>query len=231
MGEGRPKDTVEAVDESAAALKIDAADSAALLFAGEQADQWWRSPDLGIDVYAEGDEVTAAKQVIGEEGGNTSQERIKSYEGEIAVLLQQQAVAKAVPREEKDIAHLKKLKRDIKELKQKLADAVNASHSKEREEMEADFRKRRGKLLEAFDKAEKAENYEDVEQIQKELIGFTFSRYVEERIGRRQDVGGKGRISEGNEHHDASTQIREKERKKEKKTKKSKKSKKDVHYI
>ena len=252
--EGRPKDTVGAVDESAAAAEVDAtagleeeeaskvaeetasgradgAESAALLPAGETTDQWWKSLALGIEVYAEGDEGTAAKQGIGEEGGNTSQERIKRYEDEIAVLLQQQAAAKAVPREERDITLLKKLKRDIKELKEKLADAVKASHPKEREEMEADFRKRREKLLEAFDEAEKAENYEALEQIQKELIGFTFARYVDERIGRKKKVSGKEKKSKEEKDRGASTEDREKEKKKKKKSKKSKKSEGDVHYV
>ena len=225
---GLEEEEASKVAEETASGRADGAESAALLPADYE---WWKSLDLGIEVYAEGDEGTAAKQGIGEEGGNTSQERIKRYEDEIAVLLQQQAAAKAVLREERDIALLKKLKRDIKELKEKLADAVKASHPKEREEMEADFRKRREKLLEAFDEAEKAENYEALEQIQKELIGFTFTRYVDERIGRKKKVSGKEKKSKEEKDRGASTEDREKEKKKKKKSKKSKKSEGDVHYV
>ena len=145
---------------------------------GEKTDQWWKSLDFGIDSYAEGEEEAGAKnQNVVEDDKGSSSERIKQYEDKLTLLLQQKKTAKAAPRDERDEVLIIELKRNIAEVKRKLAYAVNSPHPKEREEMEAEFRKRRGKLIKAFDEAEEAENYDALEQIQMKLINFTFARY------------------------------------------------------
>ena len=93
--------------------------------------------------------------------------------------------------------------------------------------MEAEFRKRRGKLIKAFDEAEEAENYDALEQIQMKLINFTFARYLEEKaseVYRNKSADDTGREK-------TKKKKKKKNSKKKMKQEKREKSEEDVHYF
>ena len=117
---------------------------------------------------------------------------------------------------------MQKLKVDIEEAVQSLADAQNLTKEEAREvKYKIEHRIRVSELEEAFDAAEKAEDYDALDVIQKQLKGFTLEAFIEKK---REIKDRKKKVLKMMKERDA-------ERKSEKKRKKKKKKKTDVAIV
>ena len=149
-------------------------------------------------------------------------QRVKDCMTNLTALVERQRMAKSPHRLETDVKLLQKIKVDIEEAVQSLADAQNLTKEEAREvKYKIEHRIRVSELEEAFDAAEKAEDYDALDVIQKQLKGFTLEAFIEKK---REIKDRKKKVLKMMKERDA-------ERKSEKKRKKKKKKKTDVAIV